>query len=264
MEPDPPGRPGERSEDSGLPTSHQPARSRDGLFAGESLPSRLPPRYLLKQGRCGTWYERQGRQDGFRLIAGVDEVGRGALFGPVLAAAVILDPATRIRGIRDSKRLPANQRERLSDQIRRRALAWSIASVDAGEIDRINIYQASRLAMRQAVMELNPLPELVLVDALRLDIHQAQLPIIHGDSLSISIAAASIVAKVERDRLMREWDRIYPQYQLARNKGYATAAHRAMLRELGPTPQHRYSYAPVAETSQDAPAKPSWLFPAGV
>ena len=247
-----------------MPTSHQPARSRDGLFAGEPLPPRLPPRYLLKQGRCGTWYERQGRRDGFHLIAGVDEVGRGALFGPVLAAAVILDPATRIRGIRDSKLLPAHQRERLSDQIRRRALAWSIASVNAGEIDRINIYQASRLAMRQAVMELNPLPELVLVDALRLDIQQAQLPIIHGDSLSISIAAASIVAKVERDRLMREWDRIYPQYQLARNKGYATAAHRAMLREWGPTPQHRYSYAPVTEASTDAPAKPSWLFPAGV
>ncbi|MBI2820443.1 MAG: ribonuclease HII [Acidobacteria bacterium] len=208
------------------------------------------PKYPPKGASCGTWFERQGRRAGYQIIAGVDEVGRGALFGPVLAAAVILDPCKRIRGIQDSKRLSARERERLSDVIRRRALAWSIASVDSEQIDRINIYQASRLAMRQAVLELNPPAELVLVDALRLDIQQAQLPIIHGDALSISIAAASILAKVERDRLMGEWDRIYPHYQLARNKGYATAAHRAMLRELGPTPLHRNSYAPVAESRQ--------------
>jgi ribonuclease HII len=176
----------------------------------------------------------------------VDEVGRGALFGPVLAAAVILDPQDRIRGLHDSKRLSPQQRERLATEIRRRALAWAVASVDAAEIDRINIYQASRVAMRQAVLELNPPPDLLLVDALRLDLTISQVSLIHGDARSISIAAASILAKVERDALMREWDRRFPQYQLASNKGYPTPIHRAVLRELGPTPLHRLTYAPVA------------------
>ncbi|MBI3934288.1 MAG: ribonuclease HII [Acidobacteria bacterium] len=234
------------------------------MFAGEPLPSQFTPQFFPKGGRCGSWFERQGRRAGYGLIAGVDEVGRGALFGPVLAAAVILDTSARIRGIQDSKRLPAREREHLSEKIRRRAIAWSITSVDAGEIDRINIYQASRLAMRLAVLELSPPPELVLVDALRLDIPQPQVPIIRGDSLSISIAAASIIAKVERDRLMSEWDRIYPHYQLARNKGYATAAHRAMLRELGPTPLHRYSYAPVAEASKKSTGETGILFSADI
>jgi ribonuclease HII len=249
-----------------LPKSQQPFRNRDESFAGEAVPapqfSNLPPKNL----RCGTWFERQGRRVGYELIAGVDEVGRGALFGPVLAAAVILDPSRRIRGIQDSKQLAARERERLNEVIRQRALAWSIASVEAGEIDRINIYQASRLAMRLAVLQLNPPPELVLVDALRLDIGQPQVAIIHGDARSVSIAAASIVAKVERDRLLSEWDRVYPGYQLARNKGYATEAHRAALRKAGPTPLHRRSYAPVAAAAQcglpdrEAHAKPGCLF----
>ncbi|MGH9782975.1 MAG: ribonuclease HII, partial [Terriglobia bacterium] len=179
-------------------------------------------------------------------VAGVDEVGRGALFGPVLAAAVILDPKDRIRGLRDSKQLSPQQRERLATEIRRRAMAWAVASVDAAEIDRINIYQASRLAMRQAVLELAPPPDLLLVDALRLDLSISQVSLIRGDARSISIAAASILAKVERDALMREWDRRFPQYQLANNKGYPTPIHRAKLRELGPTPLHRFTYAPVA------------------
>ena len=225
-----------------MPPGQQPTASHTGLFAGKSVSA--PP------NRCSSWYERQGLQAGFQCIAGVDEVGRGALFGPVLAAAVILDPAARLRGIQDSKRLPARERERLAVVIRQRALAWSIARVEAGEIDRINIYQASRLAMKQAVLGLQPAPELVLVDALRLDLAQSQIPIIHGDARSISIAAASILAKVERDRLMQEWDRVYPEYQLARHKGYATAAHRALLREFGPTPEHRRSYAPVAAAAE--------------
>jgi ribonuclease HII len=219
-----------------------------------------PGKPSLRTTRCGTWFERRGRSAGFQRIAGVDEVGRGALFGPVLAAAVILDPTTRIRGIQDSKKLVASERERLDAEIRRRAVAWSIASVEAGEIDRINIYQASRLAMRQAVRGLKTSPDLILVDALRLDLDQPQLPIIHGDALSVSIAAASIIAKVERDRLMQHWDRVYPQYQLGRNKGYATAVHRARLRELGPTPLHRFSYAPVKASASLRSETPGLLF----
>jgi ribonuclease HII len=240
----------------------QPANLFEGLFTlGKLSPRRLPP---AGKRRCGTWFERQARRAGYQRIAGVDEVGRGALFGPVLAAAVILDPSTRIRGIQDSKKLIASERERLDAEIRRRAVAWSIANVDSTEIDRVNIYQASRLAMRQAVLELSVAPDLILVDALRLDLDHAQLPIIHGDALSISIAAASIVAKVERDRLMQHWDRVYPQYQLGKNKGYATPLHRARLLELGPTPLHRFSYAPVSAAAGPASHKPDrtsgWLF----
>ncbi len=201
---------------------------------------------MRQRTRCGTRYERRAWRAGHHQIAGVDEVGRGALFGPVLAAAVILDPAKRIRGLQDSKRLSAPERERLATAIRRSATAWSVASVDAAEIDRINILQASRLAMRKAVLALDPPPDLLLVDALRLDLAIPQLAIIRGDALSVSIAAASILAKVERDALMREWDGEFPQYRLASNKGYPTPAHRAMLREFGPSPLHRLSYAPVA------------------
>jgi ribonuclease HII len=247
-----------------LPRIQQSATAGDWLFAEGAALSILQVKHPRKGAPCGTWFERQGRRAGFQTIAGVDEVGRGALFGPVLAAAVILDPAKCIRGIQDSKKISARERERLNYEIRRRALAWSIASVDAGEIDRINIYQASRLAMRLAVLRLNPLPSLVLVDALRLDIQQSQVPIVHGDALSVSIAAASIIAKVERDRLLGEWDRVYPRFQLARNKGYGTAIHRAMLREWGPTPLHRYSYAPVAESRRCAPVESEPLFPIGI
>lgn len=199
-----------------------------------------------KRISCGTRFERQAWRAGHRRVAGVDEVGRGALFGPVLAAAVVLDPAERIRGIRDSKQLSPQEREELAAEIRRRALAWAVGSVDAAEIDRINIYQASRLAMRKAVLQLSPPPDLLLVDALRLDLEIPQVSIVKGDTLSISIAAASILAKVERDALMRKWDRVFPQYQLGRHKGYPTPAHQAKLREHGPTPLHRYSYAPVS------------------
>lgn len=259
---------GELSEDYGLPKTQRASRNRDWLVSGESLfPysfSKCPPKHL----RCGTWFERQGGHAGYEFIAGVDEVGRGALFGPVLAAAVILDPSRRINGIQDSKQLSARERERLNGEIRQRAVAWSIAGVEAEKIDRLNIYQASRLAMRLAVLQLNPSPGLVLVDALRLDIPQPQVSILHGDARSVSIAAASILAKVERDRLMGEWDRVYPVYQLARNKGYATPAHRAALREAGPTPLHRNSYAPVAAaarrglSSATRSAESGSLFPA--
>jgi ribonuclease HII len=200
---------------------------------------------LLKRLRCTLRYEKKAWTGGARLVAGVDEVGRGSLFGAVVAAAVILDPAYRIRGLRDSKLLPAERREVLAQRIREHALAFAVAAVDAARIDQINIYHASRLAMRQAVAALEPMADYLLVDALRLDCEIEQRPIIHGDALSASIAAASILAKVERDRMVTEWDPVFPAYGLASNKGYSTPHHIAALREHGPSPLHRQSFAPV-------------------
>ena len=200
---------------------------------------------LLKGLHCTLKYEKQAWNGGARLVAGVDEVGRGSLFGPVVAAAVILDPGYRIRGLRDSKLLPAERREVLAERIREHAIAWAIAAVDAARIDQINIYQASRHAMRKAVMSLPTAPDHLLVDAMRLDCDLPQQPIIHGDALSASIAAASILAKVERDRMICEWDPVFPAYRLASNKGYSTPHHLAALRQHGPSPLHRQSFAPV-------------------
>jgi ribonuclease HII len=181
----------------------------------------------------------------------VDEAGRGCLFGPVVAAAVILNPEDRIRGLRDSKLLPEETRERLAREIRKRAIGWAFAAVDAVQIDAINILQASRLAMLHAVLQLRPEPDFLLVDAVHLDHACAQRAVIHGDALSASIAAASIIAKVERDHMMRELDSTYPQYALASNKGYGTPAHRAALIEHGPTPLHRLTFAPVRNTQEE-------------
>jgi len=200
---------------------------------------------LLKKLRCTLRYEKQAWQAGASLVAGVDEVGRGSLFGPVVAAAVILDPAYRVRGLRDSKLLPPERREVLAVRIREHAIAWAIAAVDAACIDQINIYQASRVAMRDAVLQLSPAADHLLVDAVRLDCQLPQDAIIHGDALSASIAAASILAKVERDRMMCEWDAVFPGYGLASHKGYSTPQHLAALRELGLTTMHRRSFAPV-------------------
>ena len=200
---------------------------------------------LLKRLRCTLRFEKQAWAGGANLIAGVDEVGRGSLFGAVVAAAVILDPNYRIRGLRDSKLLLPERREVLAERIREHAVAWAIAAVDAARIDQINIYQASRVAMREAVLLLQPAADHLLVDALRLDLDAPQQAIIHGDALSASIAAASIVAKVERDRMMCEWDAVFPEYGLASHKGYCTPKHLAALRAYGPTPLHRQSFAPV-------------------
>lgn len=200
---------------------------------------------LLKSLRCTLRYEKRAWRAGAKLVAGVDEVGRGSLFGPVVAAAVILDPGYRVRGLRDSKLLLPERREVLAERIRAHALAWAIAAVDAARIDQINIYHASRAAMRQAVLQLAPAADHLLVDALRLDCAMPQQAIIHGDALSASIAAASIIAKVERDRLMCEWDVVFPIYGLASHKGYSTPRHLAALREHGPSPLHRQSFAPV-------------------
>lgn len=200
---------------------------------------------LLKRLRCTLKFEKDAWATGAKFVAGVDEVGRGSLFGPVVAAAVILDPGYRVRGLRDSKLLPAERREILAERIRQHAIGWAIAAVDAARIDQINIYQASRVAMREAVLRLQPAPDHLLIDAVRLDCQQPQEAIIHGDALSASIAAASILAKVERDRLVCEWDPIFPVYGLASNKGYSTPHHIAALREHGPCPLHRQSFAPV-------------------
>jgi ribonuclease HII len=200
---------------------------------------------LLKRLRCSLRWEKRAWNEGARMVAGVDEAGRGSLFGPVVAAAVILNPEDRIRGLRDSKLLTPEERERLAPRIRQRALAFAVAAVDAARIDEINIYQASRVAMEDAVRILQPAADYLLVDAMRLALDCPQQAIIHGDAISASIAAASILAKVERDRMLREFDPQFPQYGLASNKGYCTPVHLAALRQYGPSPLHRRSFAPV-------------------
>ncbi len=204
---------------------------------------------MLRSLVCGNKYEKAARRDGATTIAGVDEVGRGALFGPVVAAAVVLPPGTRIRGLRDSKQLLREDRERLAKIVERKALAISIAEVDVETIDRVNIYQATRIAMTSAVIKLTLPPDHLLIDAMRLDLACTQTSIIYGDSLSISIAAASVVAKVYRDARMRELDKDYPQYGLASHKGYSTPRHLAALDKHGPCPLHRKSFRPVAQTT---------------
>jgi ribonuclease HII len=215
------------------------------LSAARSISASAAKLRLLKKLRCTLRYEKRAWESGATLVAGVDEVGRGSLFGPVVAAAVILDPAYRIRGLRDSKLLLPERREVLEKRILEHVIAWAVAAVDAACIDQINIYHASKLAMRNAVMQLAPAADYLLVDALRLDCDLPQQPIIHGDALSASIAAASILAKVERDRMMRDWDVVFPEYGLASHKGYSAPKHLAALRAYGPTPLHRQSFAPV-------------------
>jgi ribonuclease HII len=196
---------------------------------------------------CSARYEREARQQGWMRVAGLDEAGRGSLFGPVVAAGVILNPKRRIVGLDDSKKLSAERREELAPRIREHALAWAVAEIDAARIDAWNIYQASKQAMVAVVAELHPIPDYLLLDAIELDLPIEQRALIHGDARSVSIAAASILAKVERDRIMVEFHDTYPQYGLAQNKGYSTPDHLDALRRHGPTPLHRYSYAPVRE-----------------
>lgn len=201
---------------------------------------------------CRNLFERNASREGFQRVAGVDEVGRGSLFGPVFAAAVILSPDRPIRGLRDSKQLTAEEREALAPVIRERAAAWAVAAVDAFEIDRVNIYQASRLAMKIAVERLSPSCDYLFVDALTLDVECPQQGLIRGDARCRSIAAASIVAKVERDACMAAWDRVFPEFGLARHKGYYTPEHMAALERFGPTMLHRFSFEPVRLHSPEA------------
>jgi ribonuclease HII len=227
-----------------------------GIWAAEKMPkiestgsAQRRARRVLKSrpmGRlCSARYEREARQHGWQRVAGLDEVGRGSLFGPVLAGAVVLNPRRRIVGLDDSKKLTHERRAELADRIREHALAWATAEIAASRIDAWNIYQASRQAMVAAVSQLFPLPDYLLLDAMEIDLPIEQKALIHGDARSVSIAAASILAKVERDRRMEEYDQLYPQYGLAQNKGYATQDHLDALRRHGPSPLHRFSYAPV-------------------
>jgi ribonuclease HII len=201
---------------------------------------------------CGWDFELEARAEGSTLIAGVDEVGRGPLFGPVVAAAVILPESCCLDGLNDSKKLSEEERERFDAMVREVAVCWAVAEVDVRTIDRINILQASRLAMKIAVESLGTQPDHLLIDGnQKIDFSNAavcrQRTIVQGDARSMSIAAASVIAKVHRDRLLRELDRHYPGYGLAHNKGYSTPEHKAALLRLGITEMHRRSFAPVAE-----------------
>ncbi|HEX9761172.1 MAG TPA: ribonuclease HII [Candidatus Acidoferrales bacterium] len=198
---------------------------------------------------CSSRYERMARKCGWQRIAGLDEAGRGSLFGPVVAAAVILNPKRRIVGLDDSKKLVATRREVLAERIREHAVAFAVEAADPATIDAWNIYQASLMAMTRAVERLGVAPDYLLLDAVSLHLPIEQKPLIKGDRRSVSIAAASILAKVERDRLMDEWDAVYPAYGLGHNRGYATPDHLEALRLHGPTRHHRFSFAPVREAS---------------
>ena len=204
---------------------------------------------------CGWTLEETARGRGALRIAGIDEVGRGPLFGPVVAAAVILPKGCRLQGLTDSKKLSEKKRNKLDVEIRTNAVAWAIAAVDAETIDRINIRRASLEAMRRAVQQLalradSLDPDYLLIDGRdTIDWNCPQQAVIHGDALSFSIAAASVLVKVHRDRLLVELDAEYPGYGLARHKGYCSPEHMEALARLGPTPLHRKSYLPVAQAA---------------
>ena len=187
-------------------------------------------------------FEREAINAGARNIAGMDEAGRGPLAGPVVAAAVIMPLDDLIEGIDDSKKVSAKKRERLYEVIREKAIAYKIVAVDEKTIDEINILEATKKAMRECVEGLSVTPDVVLIDAVKLDVKVPTKSIIKGDALSYSIAAASILAKVYRDRLMREYDAQYPEYGFEKHKGYGTAAHIDAIRRIGPCPIHRRTF----------------------
>lgn len=196
-------------------------------------------------------WERRLARSGYRAIAGVDEAGRGSWAGPLVAAAVTLPPTSpsllrRLRGLRDSKQLSPAERERLFIEIRACALGVGLGVVSAALLDALGLSAAGRLAMERAVRALHLGPDFLLIDAFPLPtVHCPQEAVIHGDALCLTIAAASVIAKVERDRLMDRLGREYPGYGLEQNKGYGTATHARALRAIGPTPEHRRSYAPL-------------------
>ena len=199
-------------------------------------------------------YERLAWQQGYTQLAGVDEAGRGPLAGPVVAAACILDPAKPIYGLNDSKKLTPSSRNRLFSQILETAAAWQIGLADHAVIDNINILQATCQAMRQAIKVLPVKPGLLLIDAVKLTgVEQPVWPIIRGDGLSVSIAAASILAKVTRDRLMDEYDALYPEYGFAQHKGYGTPMHYEALAKYGPCPIHRLTFIKSVLSSSGDP-----------
>ena len=196
-------------------------------------------------------YEKELYTQGIQLIAGVDEVGRGPLAGPVVAAAVILPKACKIPGLNDSKKIPKSKHKEIYEAVLQNAIAIGIGVKDNHVIDQVNIYEATRLAMMEAIGQLEPQPQHLLIDAMRLDLPIPQTSIIKGDANSLSIAAASIVAKVTRDQMMEEFDCEYPGYDFTQNAGYGTANHLAGLHKLGVTPIHRRSFEPVKSMCED-------------
>jgi ribonuclease HII len=199
---------------------------------------------------CSLRYENRLRSLGFAAPAGVDEAGRGCIFGPVCAAAVILKYPAKLEGIRDSKLVPEEERPALAEQVRSQSVAWSVAFASVEEIERMNILEASRLAMRRAVEGLSVRPDYLLVDFLRIDLPFPQEGLVKGDAKSKSIAAASILAKTSRDSLLRNLDAQFPHYRLASNKGYGTPDHLEALRRYGVTPLHRVGFAPIRNILQ--------------
>lgn len=210
------------------------------------MPSRKGPGHVEPM----TVFEEAAHAQGYRRIAGLDEVGRGTLAGPVVAAAVLFEPKTAIAGIRDSKQLSFQQRDNLYPIIFQEAAAIAVGVVEAAVIDQINILQATRLAMRKAVEQLAIQPDYLLLDAMTLPLPIPQRSIIKGDQLSVSIAAASIVAKVTRDRLMSEYHEEYPQYNFLAHKGYGTLEHRKQIRKHGPCRIHRKTFRGVCDVDQ--------------
>jgi ribonuclease HII len=203
---------------------------------------------------CGWKHEKAARKQGAIRIAGLDEVGRGPLFGPVVAAAVILRKGCRLDGLTDSKKLSEKKRDEFEILIRANAVAWAVAAVDVETIDRINIRRASLLAMRLAVEQLALSPDYLLIDGIdTIDWDCPQQSVIQGDSISLSIAAASVIAKVHRDRVLVELDSQFPGYGLASHKGYGCPEHLAALLRLGPTPLHRKSFSPVSQAALQFP-----------
>ena len=196
-------------------------------------------------------YEKELYAQGIELIAGVDEVGRGPLAGPVVAAAVILPKACKIPGLNDSKKIPKSKHKEIYEAVLQNAISIGIGVKDNQVIDQVNIYEATKLAMMEAIGQLEPQPQHLLIDAMKLDLPIPQTSIIKGDANSLSIAAASIVAKVTRDQMMEEFDREYPGYDFAQNAGYGTAKHLAGLDKLGVTPIHRRSFEPIKSMCED-------------
>ena len=196
-------------------------------------------------------YEKECYARGIELIAGVDEVGRGPLAGPVVAAAVILPKACKIPGLNDSKKIPKSKHKEIYEAVLQNAIAIGIGIKDNQVIDQVNIYEATKLAMMEAIGQLEPQPQHLLIDAMKLDLPIPQTSIIKGDANSLSIAAASIVAKVTRDQMMEEFDCEYPGYDFTQNAGYGTANHLAGLHKLGVTPIHRRSFEPIKSMCED-------------
>ena len=196
-------------------------------------------------------YEKELYTQGIHLIAGVDEVGRGPLAGPVVAAAVILPKACKIPGLNDSKKIPKSKHKEIYEAVLQNAIAIGIGIKDNHVIDQVNIYEATKLAMMEAIGQLDPQPQHLLIDAMKLDLPISQTSIIKGDANSLSIAAASIVAKVTRDQMMEEFDCEYPGYDFTQNAGYGTANHLAGLDQLGVTPIHRRSFEPIKSMCED-------------